>query len=330
MKILTQVLLNSKTSLILGCAGQDGSLMSQLLLEKGEKIIGLNRAETNQIPNHIQLGIDKEFEIKKGDITNFSTIAELIETHRPDKIFNFAAQSSVGKSFNLPLETIEGIVNGTINILEVARKLQFTGKIFFAGSSEMFGFTKVRAKINHNQNPKSPYAIGKQTSFNLVKFYRKNYNINCVTGVLFNHESQLRPSNFVTQKIIEGVVESSSNKNHKITLGNVEIKRDWGWAEEYIEGILKITESEKSEDHVICTGKLTSLMEFIEIAYSKLNLNWQDHVIIDDKLRRKDEILQSFGDPEPIEKKLNWKAQLNIREVITKLIELKIKTQYKY
>tara|TARA_B100000945_G_scaffold318805_1_gene324480 strand:- start:8015 stop:8974 length:960 start_codon:yes stop_codon:yes gene_type:complete len=319
--------LNSKTSLILGCAGQDGSLMSKSLLKKGEKIIGLSRSQTNQIPNHIQLGIDKKIEIKKGEITNFSTIAELIETYKPEKIFNFAAQSSVGKSFNSPIETIEGIVNGTINILEVARKLDFKGKIFFAGSSEMFGLTKVGAKINHSQNPKNPYAIGKQTSFNLVKFYRKNFKINCVTGVLFNHESQLRPSNFVTQKIIEGVIQSIEQKTHKITLGNVEIKRDWGWAEEYIEAILKITEASENEDHVICTGKLTSLMEFIKIAYRKANLHWEDHVVIDDKLKRKDEILQSFGDPEPLEKKLNWKAQLNIEEIITNLIEFKLKTQ---
>tara|TARA_Y100000994_G_scaffold38412_1_gene29235 strand:- start:268 stop:1227 length:960 start_codon:yes stop_codon:yes gene_type:complete len=318
--------LNRKTSLILGCAGQDGSLMSKSLLKKGEKVIGLSRTQTIQIPNHIQLGIDKDMEIKQGDITNISTIEELIETYKPEKIFNFAAQSSVGKSFNFPLETIGGIVNGTINVLEVARKLDFKGKIFFAGSGEMFGLTKVGARINHMQNPKNPYAIGKQTSFNLVNFYRENYKINCVTGVLFNHESHLRPSNFVTQKIIEGVVQSKVKRKYKISLGNLEVKRDWGWAEEYIEAICKITEASKIEDHVICTGKLTSLMEFIKIAYGKANLNWEDHVIIDDKLKRKNEIPQSFGDPEPLEKKLNWKAQLNIEEIINKLIEFKLES----
>ena len=309
----------------MGCAGQDGSLMCNSLLKKGERIIGLSRSHTNKIPNHIQLGIDKNIELKKGDVTNFLTIAELIETYKPDKIFNFAAQSSVGKSFNSPLETVESIVTGTMNILEVARKLEFSGKIFFAGSSEMFGLTKVGANINHNQNPKNPYGIAKQTSFNLVKFYRKNYKINCVTGVLFNHESQLRPSDFVTQKIIEGVIQARKNRTHKITLGNVEIKRDWGWAEEYIEAMLKITEASKVEDHVICTGKATSLIEFVKISFRKLGLNWEDHVVIDNKLKRKNEILQSFGDPDPIEKKLNWKAKVSVDEIITKLLEQKMK-----
>ena len=319
--------MNNKTSLIFGCAGQDGSLMSQSLLQKGEKVIGISREKTSDIFNHIRLGIEKDIEIQKGDIRNYATISGLIETYKPEKIFNFAAQSSVGKSFHSPTETIEGIVNGTLNILEVARTVNFSGKIFFAGSSEMFGLTKIGATIKHKQNPQSPYAIAKQASFNLVKFYRKNYKINCFTGVLFNHESHLRPTNFVTQKIIEGVIKSKKNKNHKINLGNIHIKRDWGWAEEYMEAIQIMSEVNENEDHVICTGKSTSLMKFIEIAYSKLNLNWQDHVIIDDKLKRKDEISQSIGDPKPLEEKFHWRAKVDIDEIITKLIDLKLQNK---
>ena len=311
--------------MVLGCAGQDGSLMCQSLLQKGEKIIGISRSQSVKIANHIELKIDKDFEIKNCDIRDYSSLAKLIETYNPEKIFNFAAQSSVGNSFNYPIETIEGIVNGTINILEIARNIKFPGKIFFAGSSEIFGHTEIGATIDHKQNPKNPYAIGKQSSFNLVKFYRENYRINCVTGILFNHESQLRNSSFVTQKIIEGVINTKKNRRHKINLGNLHIKRDWGWAAEYIEGIFKMTENNQNEDHVICTGKSTSLMEFLNIAYSKFNLNWQDHVIIDNKFKRKDEALISFGNPKPMEKKLNWKARIYIDELITKLIELKIR-----
>ena len=325
MRAVIKVILSSRTSLVLGCAGQDGSLMCQSLLQKGEKIIGISRSQSIKIENHIELQIDKDFEIKTCDIRNYSTLAKLIETYNPEKIFNFAAQSSVGNSFNYPIDTIEGIVNGTINILEIARKLQFPGKIFFAGSSEIFGQTEIGATINHKQNPNNPYAIGKQTSYNLVKFYRENYKINCVTGVLFNHESQLRSSRFVSQKIIEGVINSKNNKSHKINLGNLNIKRDWGWAAEYIEAIFKMTEAPQNEDHIICTGKLTSLIEFLNIAYSKLNLNWHDHVVIDHKLIREGEVSKNFGNPKPMEKKLNWKARIYIEELITKLLECKLK-----
>jgi len=309
----------------LGVAGQDGSLISQSLLRKGEKVIGITRTKTNRIKNHINLGIDKDIEIKNGDIRNYSNIAKLIETYNPDKIFNFAAQSSVGKSFTSTTETIEGIVNGTLNILEVAKELKFKGRIFFAGSSEIFGLTKTAATINHDQNPQNPYAIAKQTSFNLVKFYRKYYQVNCLTGVLFNHESQLRPASFVTQKIIEGVIKAEKNKNHTINLGNINIKRDWGWAEEYIEAAQIMSEAKDIEDHVICTGKLTSLIDFIKIAFSQLDLDWRNHVTIDNSLKRKEEVIQNFGNPDHLEKKLQWKAHLNIEQIITKLIEFKIK-----
>ena len=236
-----------------------------------------------------------------------------------------AGQSSVGKSFLIPKETAESIIDGTLNILEVARYLNFRGKIFFAGSGEMFGSTEVAADINYPQKPVSPYGICKQTSFNLVKFYRENFNLNCVTGVLFNHESHLRNENFVTQKIISGAISAQKNKNHKLKLGNIDIRRDWGWAEEYVEAMQILLKNTDNQDHVICTGKLTSLLEFIDITFNKLNLNWEDHVIIDESLKRKNEIPKSFGNPNPLEKILKWKAKSNIDEIITKLLEHKMK-----
>ena len=321
MKVLIKFVLSRQTSLIFGCSGQDGSLMCHSLLKKGEKVIGICRSQSNKIKNHIQLGIDKDIEVLNGDIKCYTTIEKIITTYQPEKIFNLAAQSSVGKSFSQPIDTIEGIVKGTINILEVAKNIKYNGKIFFAGSSEIFGSTKVRANIHHEQNPLSPYAIGKQTSFNLVKLYRKQHKLNCTTGVLFNHESPLRGPDFVTQKIIDGAIKSKTNKNHKIKLGNIHIKRDWGWAAEYIEAIQLITSATNIEDHVICTGKLTSLTEFIDIAYKKVNLNWQDHVIIKDSLKRENDISQNVGDPNPLKEKLKWEAKVNIDQIVTKLLE---------
>ena len=166
--------MTTKTDLILGCTGQDGSFLCKSLLEKGHKIIGLSRKAKDKIQTHRILGIEKEFEIKEGDIKNFNTIERLISKYEPDRIFNLAAQSSVGKSINEPIDTINGIVMGTLNLLEVTKQINYTGRIFFAGSSEIFGNTKLPADINHQQQPLSPYAIAKQTSFNLVKFYRRD------------------------------------------------------------------------------------------------------------------------------------------------------------
>ena len=318
--------MSSKKALVLGPRGQDGTLICKSLLQKNYEVIGLShqKSSTQSISKNIS-EIDKEIKLEIGDIKNYTTIENLINRYQPQEIYNLAGQSSVGKSFLIPKETAASIIDGTLNILEVARYLNFRGKIFFAGSGEMFGSTEVAADINYPQKPVSPYGIYKQTSFKLVKFYRENFNLNCVTGVLFNHESPLRNENFVTQKIISGAISAQKNKNHKLKLGNIDIRRDWGWAEEYVEAMQILLKNSDNQDHVICTGKLTSLLEFINITFNKLNLNWEDHVIIDESLKRKNEIPKSFGNPKPLEKMLKWKAKSNIDEIITKLLEHKMK-----
>ncbi len=313
--------MNNKTALVLGCSGQDGSLMCQSLLKKGHRVIGLTRLKTNKIQNHLKLKIDKDIEIIEGDIKSNTTIKHLIQTYQPETIFNLAAQSSVGKSFIDPINTIQGIVNGTANLLEVARELKYKGHMFFAGSSEIFGNTSQKATTDHKQNPISPYAISKQTSFNLVKLYRNIHKLNCITGILFNHESQLREKDFVTHKIITNAIESARNKNHTFTLGNIEVNRDWGWAEEYVEAMQIITTSDIKKDQIICTGKKTSLKEFIQISFELLNLNWKEHVIIDQNLFRQTEIHTSVGDPSEMKILYGWEAKKNIREIIKMLIE---------
>ena len=323
--------MSSKKALVLGPRGQDGTLICKSLLQKNYEVIGLShqKISTKSISKNIS-EIDKEIKLEIGDIKNYTTIENLINRYQPQEIYNLAGQSSVGKSFLIPKETAESIIDGTLNILEVARYLNFRGKIFFAGSGEMFGSTEVAADINYPQKPVSPYGISKQTSFKLVKFYRENFNLNCVTGVLFNHESPLRNENFVTQKIISGAISAQKNKNHKLKLGNIDIRRDWGWAEEYVEAMQILLKNSDNQDHVICTGKLTSLLEFINITFNKLNLNWEDHVIIDESLKRKNEIPKSFGNPKPLEKMLKWKAKSNIDEIITKLLEHKMKDRETY
>ncbi len=316
------MILIRKTCLVFGASGQDGSLICKSLLEKGFQVVGIARSQERKLKNHIKLGIEKDVEIKKGDIKSLQNIEKIISCYQPEMIFNLAAQSSVGKSFIDPINTIQSIVDGTLNILEATRKMNYSGRIFFAGSSEMFGNTEKKADINHKQNPISPYAIGKQSSYNLVKLYRKLHNLKCMTGILFNHESHLRDKHFVTQKIITSAnqINNKRNKGKKIKMGNINIVRDWGWAPEYIEAIQIITNSKTIKDYVICTGNSYSLETFIQKVFEFYNLEWKEHIEIDKNLFRPNEINISKGDPNPLFEDLGWKADINLESLINKLI----------
>ena len=316
--------MTKKSALILGCNGQDGSLMTHFLLKRGYQVIGITRSEQKEHKNLIKLGIQKDIKIIQADITNFESIYRTIDYYQPSQIYNLAGQTSVGKSFSEPINTINSIVNGTINILEAARKLSFDGSMFFAGSSEIFGNTLKAAKVDNHHYPSSPYAIGKQSSFNLVKTYREVHKLKCSTGILFSHESHLREAHFVTQKIVSGAIECSKNKAHKINLGNLDIARDWGWAEEYVKAMFLMLENNIVKDQVICTGKSTEIKSFIEICFKYFDLNWKDHVVCDDKLFRSNDIKISYGDPQSIYQDLGWKAKIGIEDLIEKLIKYKI------
>ena len=317
--------MTSKTALVFGWNGQDGSLITKSLLKKKFKVIGLSRKQLTSKSNQIAQDIEKEIKIEVGDIANFEFVEKSIEKNMPDEIYNLAAQSSVGMSFSYPIKTFEIIANGTLNILEAARKLNYCGRIFFAGSSEIFGETEKAATIEHNQKPSSPYANAKLASFNLVKLYRDLYKINCVTGILFNHESPLRDNRFVTHKIVSEAIKCSIDKSRKVEMGNLKISRDWGWAEEYVEAMQSITRAKNMKDYIICTGKLTKIESFIEKTFQKLNLNWRDHIVSSNRLFRERDIIKSFGNPNALEKDLNWKAHIFLDEIIEKLIEAKIR-----
>ena len=309
-----------KTAIVFGCYGQDGALISKSLLAKNYTVIGISRKGLSHSRKLSKLGINDQIHIEKGDIKNINFIENVIKKYEPDELCNLAAQSSVGKSFDNPINTFESIVNATINILQASKSLKYQGSIFFAGSSEIYGNTNEGATINHVQDPKSPYGIAKQASFKLVKLFREVHHLKCMTGVLFNHESAFRDKHFVTQKIISGAIKSSKDKKHKIELGNINIARDWGWAEEYVEAMQIIARSKEIKDQVICTGKLTTLEEFINIAYNQFDLRWQDHVIINNSLKRKNDVLKSFGNPDPLKDELNWQATTDIEKFCQSLL----------
>ena len=307
--------------MVFGCTGQDGSLICNSLLQKGYEVIGVSR---NNHPNYKyleKLRINKSFEIKNISAeNNLLAIQKLIEFQEPVEIYNLSAQSSVGLSFEEPYITIKSIYNQTLILLEAARITNFKGNIFFAGSSEIFGETKIGADIYHSRNPLSPYAHAKEASFNLVSQYRNIYDINCATGVLFNHESTLRTDKFVVPKIIKGAKKSMEDKNYKLVLGNLDISRDWGWAQEYVEAMQIITRAVVKKDYVVCTGKLTPLKTIIKKAFQKVDRNWQDHVVVNVNSKRSIDISQSYGNPYHLKNDLGWENEKNIDDIINLLL----------
>ena len=310
-----------KKALVIGCTGQDGSLISKSLLDKGFEVFGTTRDINQIINNHETLQIKEHIRLEKLDIYNSDVLKKLIVKIDPDEIYHLAAESSVGKSFDTPKITFESICTATINLLETARKLGLKSKIFFAGSGEIYGETKFKANLNHKLNPFSPYAIAKIASMQMVKQYRSLYKIPAVTGILFNHESNLRAERFVTKKIIKGALLSQKNKNHKIQLGNIKIERDWGLAEEFVEAMQLQLRSDKNCDQIICTGQKASLEYFIQKSFELLNLNWKDHIQINKEFYRPMEINNSFGDPTQMRKDTGWFAKYKIDAVIEDLID---------
>tara|TARA_E500000331_G_scaffold97991_1_gene94759 strand:+ start:204 stop:1157 length:954 start_codon:yes stop_codon:yes gene_type:complete len=314
----------SQTIFVFGCTGQDGSLICQSLLQKRFKVIGFSRKSNPNRKNHELLGISKDFEIHQIDLKNPKEIKQAIDRFHPSEIYNLGAQSSVGKSYTEVSKTIESIVNATVTLLQSSKELQFDGKLFFAGSGEIYGETNIAASISTLPNPHSPYGIAKSCSFNCVKFYREIYKLNCVTGILFNHESILRSDQFVTKKIIKNALKCIKNKNHKLKVGNIDIARDWGWANEYVEAMQAITRSQVLKDQIICTGSLTKLKDFIQDTFEKLELNWEDHVEVDRQLFRESEICRNFGNPLQMKQELGWEAKVKINQIIENMINHEI------
>ena len=312
------------SALVIGVTGQDGSLMAKSLLKRTDRVVGTSRSRTPQLKNLKQIGIADKIEIFPVEASEDSNIQNLIQEINPTEIYHLSGQSSVGKSFEEPINTYKSIVLETLSILESCRRLDFTGRIFFAGSGDMFGATKEPAKITTLKNPISPYGISKKNSFDLVKYYRNFQSMNCVTGVLFNHESPLRPKNFVTQKIVQGAINASRDKNFKLKMGNISISRDWGWAEEYVQAMQLINQAKSCKDHVICTGKTHTIQVFIEKVFNSLGLNWENHIEIDKSLFRTSDINISQGDPEPLKEDVGWSSNIDLDGIIKRLLENRI------
>ena len=315
-----------KKALVCGVSGQDGAYIARLLLEKGYEVYGGSRdSQMSSFKNLNTLGIKNDINLISVNLNDFRSTLQSIIKIKPDEIYNLSGQSSVSLSFEQPVETLESISIGTLNILESIRFSNADIKFYNAGSSECFGDTKDNAADENTLfQPRSPYAVAKSTAFWLVSNYRESYNINASTGILFNHESPLRPDRFVTKKIISTACKIVNDKSIKLKLGNLDITRDWGWAPEYVEAIWLMLQTEIPDDYVIATGESNSLKDFIKTTFEYLGLNYEDHVISDNNLFRPSDLKIGRANPLKAETKLGWKAKSKMKDVIEKMIEFEL------
>lgn len=317
----------SKKALIIGITGQDGAYLAKHLLSKGYEVTGSSRDVMASSFNNLNiLGIRSQVKLISVSINDFRSVFNAIQESSPDEIYNLAGQTSVGLSFDQPVEAIESIAIGTLNILEVIRLLNKPVRFYNAGSSECFGDTgDTPANEQTPFAPRSPYAVAKSTAKWLINSYRESYGLYACTGILFNHESPLRPERFVTQKIIAGAAKIKAGQLNKLQLGNLDISRDWGWAPEYVQAMWLMMQLDQPDDFVIATGRKESLKYFVAKSFEYFDLDWQKYVEIEPSFFRPNEIISSVGNPEKAIKKLGWNKPTDIDGVIKMMCAEKAK-----
>ena len=314
---------SARRALICGVSGQDGAYLSRLLLEKGYEVSGTSRdAQISSFNNLHKLGIRNRIRLESMAPTDFRSVVQILRKIAPDEIYNLSGQSSVGLSFQQPVETLESIALGTLNLLEAIRFVERPIRFYNAGSGECFGDTGgVASDENTPFRPRSPYAVAKAAAFWEVANYREAYGLYACSGILYNHESPLRPERFVTRKIVAAAARIANGSNEKLRLGNTHIERDWGWAPEYVEAMWMMLQQDKPDDYVIATGELNPLSRFVELAFKEAGLDWQDHVEADPAFMRPTDIARGFGNPSKAKKKLGWSAKNRMADVVRMMME---------
>lgn len=305
-------------ALICGVGGQDGAYLSKFLLDKGYEVIGASRdAMASSFGNLKSLGIPDKVTTASMAISDFRSVLQTLDKYHPDEIYNLAGQSSVGLSFEQPVETMESIAIGTLNLLEAIRFYGKPIRFYSAGSSECFGDTGTNPACEETPfRPRSPYAVAKTSAHNLVANYREAYSLYACTGILFNHESPFRPERFVTQKIIRTAARIAAGSSEQLTMGNIDIERDWGWAPEYVEAMWKMLQLDQAQDFVIATGKTVSLKFFIEQTFQFFGLNYRDYLLSNPTFFRPTDIQIGSANPAKANELLGWRAQVKVEGVI--------------
>lgn len=312
----------SRIALIVGVSGQDGAYLAQFLLKRGYKVYGTARdAQTSHFLNLSLLGIRDQVQTESMALNDFRSVLQTLVKVNPGEIYNLAGQSSVGLSFQQPVETLESISVGTLNLLEAIRFLERPVRFYNASSGECFGDTGgAAADETTSFRPKSPYAVAKAAAFWEVANYREAYGIFACSGILFNHESPLRPERFVTRKIVAAACRIAGGNKEILCLGNMGIARDWGWAPEYVEAMWLMLQQDHPDDYVIATGNSHTLEEFTAHAFACVGLEWREHVAIDPSLFRPADIAISRGNPAKAERCLGWSARQKMRQVVEMMV----------
>jgi GDPmannose 4,6-dehydratase len=311
----------SKTALIAGVTGQDGAYLAHHLLTHGYRVVGTSRdAQMSDTSRLERLGVAGDIEIVSLAPNDFRSVLKVVSGIKPNEIYNLAGQTSVGLSFEQPVECMESISVATLNLLEVIRYLGEGIRFFSAGSSECFGDIGEKPATEETPlHPRSPYAVAKAASFWQVSTYREAYGMFTCTGILANHESPLRPKRFVTQKVIDGVRSIKAGKQDKLQLGNLEVWRDWGWAPDYVKAMHLMLQADNPADYLIASGSTTSLKQFVELAFEVAGLTVEDYLESLDAFRRPADLGYSATDPSRIKQELGWSSARSAKEIVKKM-----------
>ncbi len=314
---------SAKRALIIGVSGQDGSYLARSLCDAGYDVHGTSRdREMAGLQNLRAVGVVDRVTLHSLVLTDFRSVLNVLAAVAPDEIYNLAAQSSVDLSFETPVETFDSIVVGTLNVLESMRFLKSSARFYNAASSESFGDTHGRPATEDTPfSPRSPYGVAKAGAYWVVRNYREAYGLFACSGILFNHESPLRPARFVTQKVVRAAVDISMGRTEGLRLGNLDIARDWGWAPEYVVAVRRMLGRDEPDDFVIATGAAVKLETFVSRAFERLDLDWRQHVVTDAALRRPLDLTYSVGDPSKAAELLGWTAQVRMPELVDRLVD---------
>jgi len=322
-----------KKALITGVTGQDGSYLAELLLAKGYEVYGIIRRSssfnTGRI-DHIYQDQHKpntHLRLVYGDLNDASSLNRIIRDVVPDEIYNLGAQSHVRVSFDIPEYTGEITAIGAVRLLEAIREARIPTKFYQASSSEMFGNAPAPQNENTPLLPRSPYAAAKLYAHWMTATYREGYGLFACNGILFNHESPRRGETFVTRKITKAVARIHAGHQQKLFLGNLDARRDWGFAGDYVEAMWLMMQQDKPDDYVIATGETHSVREFLEEAFGRLNMDWKKYVEIDPRYYRPAEVDLLLGDASKAKSKLNWKPKVHFRELVHMMVDADVKDE---